>query len=107
MEKFENFKTLGAFSFNAKISTSSGDSDSGSVSYSGSDNSTSVGDMTIDISDTVYFKGSVSGSKSNIWKLIAKVYDENMNYVTEETLYSEKIMRYQMKFHTDLQEAAM
>lgn len=90
MEKFENFKTLGAFSFNAKISTSSGDSDSGSVSYSGSDNSTSVGDMTIDISDTVYFKGSVSGSKSNIWKLIAKVYDENMNYVTEETLYSEK-----------------
>ncbi|MDY6328893.1 MAG: transglutaminase domain-containing protein [Lachnospiraceae bacterium] len=89
MDKFEDFKTLGAFSFNTKISTSSGDSDSGSVSYSGSDNSTSVGDMTIDVSDTVYFKGSVSGSKSNTWKLIAKVYDKNMNYVTEETLYSE------------------
>ena len=46
--------------------------------------------MTIDVLDTVYFKGSVSGSKSNIWKLVAKVYDENMNYVTEETLYSKK-----------------
>lgn len=86
--KFEEFKTLGAFSFNAKITTSAGDSASQSVGYNENNNSASVEDMTIDISDMVYFTGNVSGSNSNTWKLIAKVYDNNMNYITESTLYN-------------------
>ncbi len=92
MKEFNEFETLGEFSFNAKISSSGGAYVTGSVGYSNSysekGNTSSTDDIIIDISENVYFKGSVSGSDSNTWKLLAKVYDEDKNYITEATIYN-------------------
>lgn len=89
ISSFEGFKTLGKLSFSAKATTDGGDYTSASVSYSPGDNVAVLDNLTIDIYDNVYFEGSVSGSKKNTWKLIVRVYDEDMNYITESTLYKE------------------
>lgn len=89
ISSFENFKTLSKMSFNAKATTDGGDYTSSSVVYSANDNVAVLDNLTIDLYDNVYFVGSVSGSKKNTWKLIVRVYDDDMNYITESTLYNE------------------
>lgn len=89
ISSFEEFKTLGKLSFSAKATTDGGDYTSASVSYSANDNVAVLDNLTIDLYDNVYFEGSVSGSKKNTWKLIVRVYDDDMNYITESTLYNE------------------
>ena len=93
MDEFKEFKTLGEFSFRATISAENGDSASGSVryekGYSEDGNAiTADGDIEIYLDEKIYLSGSVSGSSRNTWKLIAKVYDDDMNYITESVLYN-------------------
>lgn len=93
MSKFGNFATLGTFSFDASFTTTSGGNAYGSVTYktgySEDGNSvTAGGDISISTGDKVYLSGSVSGSSTNTWKLVAKVYDDDMDYITEATIYS-------------------
>lgn len=92
MEAFCEFETLADMSMNAEVSASNGAYTSGSVGYlegySESGNTTVIDPITIDIDDTVYLSGKVSGTQTNTWKLLVKVYDSDMNYVTEATLYN-------------------
>ncbi len=93
MSKFSDFATLGAFSFDASFSTTNGGDAYGSVTYktgySEDGNSGSAnGEIIINTGEKVYLSGSVSGSSTNTWKLVAKVYDQDMDYVTEATIYS-------------------
>lgn len=94
MDEFAEFGTLGAFSFKASISADNGDSASGSIQYKKGNNEdgnavNASGDIEIYVDEKVYLQGSVSGSSINTWKLIAKIYDEDMNYVTESVVYKE------------------
>ena len=89
ISSFESFKTLGKMTFSAKVTTDGGDYTSSSISYSTDDNVAVLDNLTVDIYDNIYFTGSVTGSKKNTWKLIARVYDEDMDYITEYTLYNE------------------
>lgn len=86
---FKAFETLGELSFSAKISTDGGENTSASIGYSSSSNTAEADNIEIDIDESVYLKGNVTGSESNTWKLVARLYDENMNYITESTLYNE------------------
>lgn len=92
LNKFENFETLAGLSFSAKFTTDNEGYASGSVKYvkgySSSGNSTEAsGNIVIELGEKVYLSGSVSGSNKNTWKLVVKVYDKDMNYLTESTLY--------------------
>lgn len=94
LDKFAEFETLGTFSFKATLSADNGDSATGSVQYEKGNSKdgnavNASGDMTIYTDEKVYLSGSVTGSSRNTWKLIAKVYDSDMNYITESVLYSE------------------
>lgn len=94
MEDFAEFETLGIFSFSASISADNGDYASGSVEYTKgySEDGNAVnasGSITVYDDEKLYLSGSVKGSSKNTWKLIAKVYDENMDYITESVIYSE------------------
>lgn len=93
IKEFKKFETLAQLSFSAKFTTDNGGSASGSAKYikgnTESGNSTDAsGDIAIDLGDKVYISGSSSVSGSNTWKLAVKVYDENMNYVTESVVYN-------------------
>lgn len=94
IDEFAEFETLGTFSFKAVLSAENGDSATGSVQYEKGNSKdgnavNASGDMTIYTDEKVYLSGSVTGSSRNTWKLIAKVYDSDMNYITESVLYSE------------------
>lgn len=94
MEDFAEFKTLGAFSFKASISADNGDFASGSVQYEkgyseDGNASNASGSITIYTDEKLYLSGSVTGSSKNTWKLIAKIYDGDMDYITESVVYSE------------------
>lgn len=92
MDSFKEFETLADMSFNATVSTSNGEETSGSVGYmegySESGNTTVLDELSIDINDEVYLSGKVSGSVSNTWKLLVRVYDKDKNYITESTVYN-------------------
>ena len=92
IDAFCEFETLADMSFKASVSASNGEATSGSVGYvegySESGNTTVLDEISIDINDTVYLSGSVSGSVSNTWKLLVRVYDKDMNYITESTVYN-------------------
>ena len=90
MEEFNEFKTLGDFGFAVTISTSSGDSTSANVTYeSGSAASASADTIKLEAGDRITFKGTVTGSETNTWKLVADVNDLSGNYINEVTLYNE------------------
>lgn len=94
IKAFSEFETLGGFYFEATFSTDDGGSATGSVNYTTgySEDGNSVnatGEISIYTDDKVFINGLVSGSASNTWKLVAKIYDEDMNYIAESTIYSE------------------
>ena len=94
IEKFAEFEKLGKFSFDASFSSTGGGSAYGHVDYSTgySEDGNSVnasGQLAVYTDDKIYLSGSVVGSSTNTWKLVAKLYDSDMNYITESTLYSE------------------
>ncbi|MBQ3546317.1 MAG: hypothetical protein IJA34_15240 [Lachnospiraceae bacterium] len=93
IDNFEEFATLPQLTFDAEFSTDNGGSTSGRAKYikgySESGNSTDAGgDIIINLGEKIYLDGSVSNSGSNTWKLNVKVFDTEMNYVTESVLYN-------------------
>lgn len=93
IDNFEEFATLPQLTFDAEFSTDNGGSTSGRAKYikgySESGNSTDAGgDIVINLGEKIYLDGSVSNSGSNTWKLNVKVFDTEMNYVTESVLYN-------------------
>ena len=93
IDDFEEFATLPQLTFDAEFSTDNGGSASGRAKYikgySESGNSTDAGgDIVIDLGEKIFLDGSVTGSGSNTWKLGVKVFDTEMNYVTESVLYN-------------------
>ena len=93
IDEFEEFATLPQLTFDAEFSTNNGGSTSGRAKYikgySQSGNSTDAGgDIVIDLGEKIFLDGSVNTSGSNTWKLNVKVFDTNMDYVTESVLYN-------------------
>ena len=93
IREFEEFDILPQLTFNAEFTADNGGYASGKVKYvkgySESGNSYDAdGNIIIELGEKVFLSGSVSGSYSNTWKLGVKVYDSNMNYVTENVLYN-------------------
>lgn len=93
MNQFESFATLGKFSLSATF-TSGEYSAEGSVNYQKDGNEVentaeASGDIELYLGETVNITAAIGGSTNNTWKLIAKVYDEEMNFQTEATVYSE------------------
>lgn len=93
IDEFEEFATLPQLTFDAEFSTNNGDSTSGRAKYikgySESGNSTDAGgNIVIELGEKIFLDGSVTGTGSNTWKLAVKVFDKNMNYVTEKVLYN-------------------
>jgi hypothetical protein len=89
IDAFGKFATLAKLTLSVKATTDDGDYTSASVSYGKDDNVAVLDSITIDLYDNVYLSGSVSGSTTNTWKLIVRVYDSDMDYITESTLYNE------------------
>lgn len=93
IEKFGSFSTLMPISFDAMISNKS-NSVFGNVVYSSgySDGNVDMadGDLYVMLGDTVNLAGTLTGSDGeNKWKLVAKIYDNNMNYENEYVVYSD------------------
>lgn len=92
INKFEGFAKLGKFSVNA-IFTSGDYSAEGTVNYQNDSEDVNTveanGNLEILLQDNISISASVKGSNKNTWKLIAKVYDSDMNYQTEAIVYNE------------------
>ncbi len=92
--QFENFATLPAMSFETMISNGS-HSVFGSVthrpaSYSDGNADMAEGELYVSMGDTVNLAGTVTSTGgNNKWRLNAKIYDRNMNYLNEYEIYNQ------------------
>lgn len=90
--KFESFATLPPMNFEAMISNKS-HSVYGSVAHQSSSHSDGNSDMAegelyVSAGDTINLAGTVSSTGAeNVWKLTAKIFDGNMNYLDEQEIY--------------------
>lgn len=92
--KFENFATLPAMNFEAMISNRSysvfGSVTHQSSFYSDGNSDMAEGELHVMMGDTVNLAGTVTAAGAdNVWKLTAKIYDRDMNYINEYEIYNQ------------------
>ncbi|MCI8668830.1 MAG: hypothetical protein HFI34_04800 [Lachnospiraceae bacterium] len=92
--KFESFATLPLMNFEAMISNKShsvyGSVEHHSSSYSDGNSDMAEGELYVSSGDTVNLAGTVSSTGAeNVWKLTAKIFDSNMNYLDEKEIYNQ------------------
>lgn len=90
--KFESFVTLPMMNFEAMISNKShsvyGSLEYQSSSHSDGNSDMAEGELYVSAGDTINLAGTVTSTGAeNVWKLTAKIFDGNMNYLDEQEIY--------------------
>lgn len=92
--RFEDFITIPTMSFEVMISNKSksvfGSLIHQSASYSEGNTDMAEGDLSVMMGDTINLAGNVSSTGgNNTWRLTAKIYDRDMNYINEYEIYKQ------------------
>ncbi len=92
--KFESFATLPLMNFEAMISNKShsvyGSVEHHSSSHLDGNSDMAEGELYVSAGDTVNLAGTVTSTGGeNVWKLTAKIFDGNMNYLDEQEVYDQ------------------
>lgn len=90
MQVFGGFAAYPAMKFSAMI-TNKNYSMTQNISFTSGINSKNIaeaeGNLHVYVGDTINFAGTVSSTgQSNVWKLVATIYDRDMDYVSEQVV---------------------